>query len=64
VLLLELRRRSTTPRQLLRPVSAKNVENIRSTARDLHFGQAGRRLCPLIDCSTLKRFRHFVQRYS
>jgi len=48
----------------LRPVSAKNVENIRSTARDLHFGQAGRRLCPLIDCSTLKRFRHFVQRYS
>jgi len=43
---------------------AKNVENIGSTARDLHFGQAGRRLCSLIDCSTLKRFRHFVQRYS
>ena len=55
----------TSPRQLLRPVLAKNVENIGSTARDLHFGQAGRRLaCSLIDCSTLKRFRHLVQRYS
>jgi hypothetical protein len=30
----------------------KNVENIGSTDRDLHFGQAGRRLpCSLIDCS-------------
>jgi len=44
---------------------AKNVENIGSTARDLHFGQAGRRLpCALIECSRLKRFRHLVQRYS
>jgi len=44
---------------------AKNVANIGSTARDLHFGQAGRRLpCSLIDCSRLKRFRHLLQRYS
>jgi hypothetical protein len=44
---------------------AKNVENTCSSARDLHFGQAGRRLpCSLIDCSSLKRFRHLVQRYS
>ncbi|MEX2157129.1 MAG: hypothetical protein WD773_09845 [Gemmatimonadales bacterium] len=49
----------------MRPVLAKNVENIGSTARDLHFGQAERRLpCSVIDCSTLKRFRHLVQRYS
>jgi hypothetical protein len=44
---------------------AKNVEKIGATARDLHFGQAGRRLpCALIGCSRLKRFRHLVQRYS
>ena len=51
--------------QLLRPVLAKNAENTCSSARDLHFGQAGRRLpCSLIDCSSLNRFRHLVQRYS
>jgi len=44
---------------------AKNVDNIGFTARDLHFGQAGRRFpCSVIDCSTVKRFRHLVQRYS
>jgi len=49
----------------LRSVLAKNVEKIGSTARDLHFGQVGRRLsCALIVCSSLKRFRHLVQRYS
>jgi hypothetical protein len=51
--------------QLFRIVLAKKVENTDSTAFDPHLGQAGcRRPCALIGMASLKRFRHFVQRYS
>src|SRR5207247_2650329 len=52
-------------RDLWRTVFAKNAEYTCSTARDLHFGHAGRRRpCAAIGSAWLKRVRHLVQRYS